>query len=99
MTYIYTELSTNEVAHQLTQDEYANWTYTEAQALAEYLEQLAEDQGEPIQLDICAIRCEFVAFDNIEDYNAQYETEYESRDDVEQLACHAGADGFICYEH
>lgn len=59
MTYIYKELSTNQVADVLRADEYAGWSYRGAMALAEYLEQMAEDCGEPIKLDTVALRCEF----------------------------------------
>lgn len=59
MTYIYKELSTNQVVDALRADEHAGWSYEGAKALAEYLEQLAEDMREPLELDVVALRCEF----------------------------------------
>jgi hypothetical protein len=55
-----TTLSTQQVIQALF-DEDDNWTYEEAKALAEYYEELEDDIGEPIELDIVAIRCEWNA--------------------------------------
>jgi hypothetical protein len=52
-------LSTSDIAHALKSDEYAAWSWNGARALAEYLEQLEEDTGEEMELDRCAIRCDF----------------------------------------
>ena len=59
MTYIYTRETTSSIAHALTNDSYASWhaNYAACMALAEYLEGLAEDIGEPIELDTVALRC------------------------------------------
>ena len=52
-------LSTWEIADALSRDEYAGWSYEGAKALAEYLEQLEEDIGEEMELDVVAIRCDY----------------------------------------
>lgn len=54
-----TTLTTSQAAHELLRDEYANWTRAGAFALVEYLEQLEEDTGEPIEFDPVAIRCNY----------------------------------------
>ena len=46
----------------LLSDEYANWTYDQAQALLEYYEQYSEDTGEDLVLDLVAIRSEWAGF-------------------------------------
>jgi len=56
---MYISLNTNAVIDVLLEDTYASWTVEEARALAEYYEQLEEDTGEPIVLDVVAIRCEW----------------------------------------
>lgn len=56
--------------------------YDACLALAEYLEQMAEDLGEPMELDTVAIRCEYSLMDDIADFNSQYSTEYEDMDDI-----------------
>lgn len=65
-------LSINDVALQLLRDEYASWTYTEAEALAEYLADLSDDIGEPIELDIVAIRCEWASYANFKEVQDAY---------------------------
>ena len=51
------ELTTYEVADLLLADPNANWTRNGALALAEHLEQLELDLGEPISFCRVAIRC------------------------------------------
>lgn len=52
-------LSTSQFADLLLNDQYANWSYEGANLLAEYLEDISEDIGEPIEADIVAVRCEW----------------------------------------
>lgn len=52
-----TTLSTEQAINTLLQDQYAGWTYDEAEALVNYYEQLEEDIGEEIEFDPVAIRC------------------------------------------
>ena len=66
------ELSTNDVALQLVRDEYASWTYSEAKALAEYLEELSNDLDEPIKLDIVEIRCEWASYTSFKEVQDAY---------------------------
>ena len=67
-------LSTNQVADRLFDDKNAGWTYDGARALAEYLDQIEEDTGEEMELDVVAIRCDFSeyasALECVADYNA-----------------------------
>ena len=74
MTYVYTMETTDSIARALSRDEYASWhkNYDACLALANYLEDLAEDIGEPIELDTVALRCEFSLMDDVADYNKQY---------------------------
>lgn len=60
---MYKTLTTHDVAYELQKDQNANWTYEEAKLLAEYYESLEEDQGESIELDVVAIRCEWSSYD------------------------------------
>ncbi len=48
------------------------FTYLGKKALFEYLNQLSEDIGEPIELDIIAICCEFTEYDNLKEFNDDY---------------------------
>jgi hypothetical protein len=61
-------LTTYEVAKALANDKDAMWTRSGAFALAEYLEQLEEDIGEEIELDVIALRCEYTEYESLEDF-------------------------------
>ena len=52
-------LTTNEIARKLREDENAGWSYAGALALAEYLEQRDEDNGEETEFDRVEIRCDY----------------------------------------
>lgn len=55
-------LCNSEAAEELFRDENANWSRAGAYALVEYLEQLEEDTGTPIEFDRVAIRCDFAEY-------------------------------------
>ena len=65
-------LSTYQIADALKNDTCARWSYNGSLALAEYLEELEEGTGEEMELDVCAIRCDFSeyasALEAAEDY-------------------------------
>ena len=42
-------------------------------ALFDYLEELGEDCGEEIELDVIALCCEFVEYDSLEDFHNEYD--------------------------
>ena len=54
-----TTLSTNQAIHDLLADDNASWTYDEAEALVNFYEELEDEQGEAIEFDRVAIRCDF----------------------------------------
>lgn len=56
---IYIEQTTSMIVDELLQDEWANWSYEGAHALAQYLIGLSDDTGINVELDTVAIRCEF----------------------------------------
>ena len=59
-------LSTTEAAHRLIDDKNANWSRSGAYALCEYLEELEEFTGEEMELDVCALRCDFSEYGSLE---------------------------------
>jgi hypothetical protein len=65
-------LTTYEIAHELMQDDNANWTRVGAFALAEYLQELEEDTGEEMEMDVVAIRCDFSQYDSLPDWGIEY---------------------------
>ena len=49
------------------------FSYEGKKALFEYLNELAEALGEPIELDVIGLCCEFTEYDSIEDFNDDYQ--------------------------
>ena len=52
-------------------------------ALYEYLEMLEDDTGQPIELDVIALCCEFTEYDNLEEFQADYSEDYQTIGDIE----------------
>lgn len=65
-------LSTSQVVDALMSDKNANWSLEAAKALTEYLEDLEEDQGEQIELDIAAIRCDYIEYPSLHHWAEEY---------------------------
>lgn len=59
-----------------------NFTRTGRFALYEYLIEIEEDCGIEIELDPIAICCGFTEYDNIAEFNDNYNEEFESTDDL-----------------
>jgi len=59
-----------------------NFSYEGLHTLFEYFEQLEDDIGEEIELDVVAICCDYTEYDNLNDFNADYNYQY-TRDELE----------------
>ena len=68
-----TTLNTSDIANALKSDENANWSWDGSRSLAEYLEQIEEDTGEEMELDVVAIRCDFSEYDSLQAWICQYQ--------------------------
>ena len=68
-------MNTSEIAHELLQDENANWSYNGAYAIANYLQDLEEDTGELIEFDRVAIRCDYSEYESLQDWAYDYFTD------------------------
>ena len=66
-------------------------------ALYEYFEQLEEDIGNPIELDVIAICCEYAEYESLEEFQEDYGDDYQSIDEIEQVTTVISVDdsGFI----
>ena len=74
------------------------FSYEGLDALFDYLEMLEEDIGEPIELDVISLCCEYSEYDNLKEFQNDYGDEYESIDDIENdttLIKIEGEEGFI----
>jgi hypothetical protein len=65
-------MTTSDIAHELINDENANWSRAGAFALAEYLEELEESTGEEMEFDRVAIRCDFGEYASLEDFRSEF---------------------------
>lgn len=74
-------LTTNQAADLLLDDEYAGWTYEGAHALVEHLEDLEDDLGS-IDFDRVGLRCDFSEYASAAEALEQY-SDCESIEDLE----------------
>ena len=68
-----------------------NFSYEGLNALFEYIEQLEDDIGEEIELDVVGVCCDYTEYENLEDFNADYAGtpgnncwKYETLDDIRE---------------
>lgn len=74
-----------------------NFTYEGKRALFDYLENLEEETGEPIELDPIALCCEYTEYDNLMALKVDY-SDIKSMDDLRdntQVIEIEGTDKFI----
>lgn len=60
-----------------------NFSRAGLSALYDYFEQLEEDIGNPIELDVIAICCEYSEYESLEEFQEDYSEDYESIEDIE----------------
>lgn len=83
MTYIYETVSKSDFCQAFVRmDRKDQFSYEGRCALFDCLESLAEDTGEPMELDVIALCCDFSEYADIAEYNKEYDTDYESWDKV-----------------
>ena len=79
-------LTTGQVADALRRDENAKWSYEAAHALAEYYESIEECDGEQIELDVVAIRCEWTEYKTANEIAEAYDVALDGdEEDVEDV--------------
>jgi hypothetical protein len=44
---------------------------------------LEDDLGQPIELDVIALCCEYTEYDNLEEFQADYNEDYETIEDIQ----------------
>ena len=62
------------------------FTYAGKRAMFEYLEELEDGTGEEIELDVIALCCEYVEYDNLAEFHGEYDKE--EYPDLETLRDH-----------
>jgi len=61
-----------------------NFSYDGLFALYDYLERLEQDIGVEFELDVIAFCYEYAEYENIKEFNAEYNTEYENYKDINE---------------
>ena len=77
--------NTYEITDALLQDENADWSYTGAKALAEYLEELRDDCGVNLELDVVALRCAYSEHDGLIEWADEYFANYREDFGIEYI--------------
>ena len=74
-----------------------NFSYDGLVALYEELEMVENDTGQPIELDVIALCCEYAEYDSFEEFQADYSEDYETIEDIqnETTVIMIDADSFI----
>jgi len=61
----------------------SNFSYAGLLALYDYLEQLGDDIGEEIELDVIAICSEYAEYDSLAEFREDYGEDYNTMEDIE----------------
>lgn len=70
-----------------------SFTYEGLGALFEYFEELEEDTGEEMELDVIGICCDFSEYENIKEFQENYGDEYQTIEDIEDQTTVIPVDG------
>ena len=65
-------------------DRIENFSYEGLESLFEYLEEMEEETGEELGLDVIALCCYYSEYENLDAFQADYGEEYQTIDDIEQ---------------
>jgi len=76
------ELSTNQAANMLMEDQYSGWSYNAALAIVESLEALEGDCGESFEFCPVAIRCDYNEYSSAIEAAKEYGTEHTDEEEA-----------------
>ncbi len=85
MTHVYERKQSSDLFHDLKKMDRNNFSYNGANALMDYMIELAEGTGEPIEYDPIAYCCEFTEYPDIESFQEQNGKEYETMSDIRDI--------------
>ena len=61
-----------------------NFSYEGLEALYNYLEEYSEDLGEDIEMDVIGFSCDYVEYNDIQEFQKDYGEEYKTIEDIEE---------------
>lgn len=74
----------NDFRNEFRGTQYENYfSWDGLEVLFDYFEDLEDDTGSEIELDIVAIACDFVEYSDFEEFQSDYGKEYHSISDIE----------------
>ena len=85
-TMIITTVTQNDFHDAFSLSRPDNFSYDGLNALYEYFDDYSEDTGEPFELDVIAICCEFTEYDNFTEINKAY-PDIKSMEALEDYTC------------
>jgi len=92
-------LSKSQFIHEFQAIRPDNFTYKGLEALYEWFEEMEESTGQEAEFDPIAICCEFIEYDNIEEFHGDYSPEdYPTLEDIADyttVILRPGLTGFI----
>jgi hypothetical protein len=62
----------------------SQFSYDGKRALYDYLTDLEDETGEEFELDVIGLCCEYMEYENLAEFKADYGDEYETIEDIEQ---------------
>ena len=60
-----------------------NFTYDGLKALFNYLKNFEEDTGQEIEFDVIGLCCDFTEYENLAEFQSDYDDDYETIEDIE----------------
>ena len=75
------EYQFRDAFHKMERGE--QFSYDGLSALYDYLEQLEDDIGEEIELDVIALCCEYAEYDSLAEFREDYGEDYNTMEDIE----------------
>ena len=75
------EYQFRDAFHKMERGE--QFSYAGLTALYDYLEQLEDDIGEEIELDVIALCCEYAEYDSLAEFQNDYGEDYNTMEDIE----------------
>ena len=77
-------LGTNDIVDYLLDDAPKAWTRSGARAMAEWLEEMEEEDKYETELDVVAVRCSYSEYESVQEAASEYGWEADSTEFADQ---------------
>tara|TARA_R110002126_G_scaffold258901_1_gene401886 strand:+ start:276 stop:575 length:300 start_codon:yes stop_codon:yes gene_type:complete len=79
---MYQEINEHQFRDEFNAIRSDNFSYDGLTVLYDYFEELENDLGDKIELDVISLCCDFSEYDNLKELNEDYGNKYESLDEL-----------------